>query len=164
LDAHFLLNSPGGIDWPDAIDAVKYGRLELPLYLMLEFLAHELSMPIPSTVLDELGEVAGQAEGARRDLALYAARQIQGQHPYLESRRPGGWRGRLKAQWWRLFPSWEYLRFAFGPRSRLQILLLYLTRPWTFAWSELIRLAARALRPSRPQGVIEDIGKTEVGG
>jgi hypothetical protein len=39
------------------------------------------------------------------------------------------------------------LRIAFGPRNPLLIPLLYLSRPWTYAWAELKWRVASRVRP-----------------
>lgn len=133
VDAWMLLAMEPPPDWVVFVEETRRSRLDLPVFLMTEFLIDDLGAPIPDEVRFELQARAARADPLRRDVALYGARQTRGKHPWLESTGRGGWRDRMSALRWRLFPSPAYIRWAFRPRHRALVPLYYLTRPFTWA-------------------------------
>jgi hypothetical protein len=134
LDAWMLLGDEGSpVDGTTFVEETVRSRLELPVALMVAFLRDELGAPVPVGVADELMGIAAEADPLRRDVALYGARQTRGEHPWLEADAAPGWKERLQLLRWRLFPSREYVQWAFRPRHPALVPLFYLTRPFTWA-------------------------------
>lgn len=127
-DAWLLVRSEPGLDWDAVVHGAETARLTLPLSIMLRYLAEELGSPIPLEVLDRLDVAARNASPIERDVALYGARA--GLPALALVRRvSGGFRPKVWALGWLLFPSATYLRHAYRGR-RVPLLLLYPYRIW----------------------------------
>jgi hypothetical protein len=124
-DAWMLLAAPGGVDWTVFLRRVEESRLELPAYTMVQYLRTELEAAVPDMALAELRNRAARASRASRDVALLGIRQHRGLRQQPTTRQ---WRRRLDLLRWRLFPSGDYLAWAYQPRPAL-LPFLYLTRP-----------------------------------
>ena len=131
-DAWMILNTHEGIDWDRFLESVAESRLELPVYMMLEYLKEELDAPVPRYAVESSGRQAAMAGKLKRDVALYGARAHRGRHPQLSGLREPGWRDRLDLLRWQLFPSREYLSWAYDHPSSLLLTAIYLMRPFTY--------------------------------
>jgi hypothetical protein len=127
-DAWMLLGAPGGVDWDAFLERVEASRLELPVHIMLGYLGRELGAAVPERILDELGTLAARAGRIRRDVALFGARQARAGPPQLSGAPAGEWRQRLDVLRWQIWPSRDYMRWAYGPAAPARLALLYLTR------------------------------------
>lgn len=133
-DAWHVLSADGHLVWPELVSTACVGRLELPVWLALSYLARELGAAVPADALSALEAAASGAGPAARDLLLSWAWPL---------RRQGGRAARRELVRFALLPSPAYLSEARGvPGHRVS--LEYALRP--------LRFAARSLRSGR-QGV-----------
>ena len=136
-DAWMILLENEPVDWDGFGAMAKEWGLALPVYVMLRYLEEELEAAIPRETLRSLGEGARGSGTLQRDVALYGARQTRKKSPELTDLRRPGWTERLTLMWWQVFPSREYIRWAYGnPRSTL-LPFIYLTRPVTYLTERL---------------------------
>jgi hypothetical protein len=132
-DAWTILQRQDSFDWSRFMEAVQESRLEIPAFVMLRYLKEELDAPVPEATLEALCALAVNAGKLRRDAALYGARQYGGQHSQLTALKRPGWKERLNLLRWQVFPSREYVSWAYGDPPGLLLPAIYLTRPLTYA-------------------------------
>ncbi|HEX6644674.1 MAG TPA: nucleotidyltransferase family protein [Gemmatimonadales bacterium] len=127
VDAWLLMDRRRDLDWDAFLAAAIAGRLALPVSVLLRFLADELHAPVPARVLDTLALEARTVPAVARDVALYGARA--GLPAFALVRRVEGWRPRLLALGWLVFPSPSYLRLVYRTVA-VPTPLLYPYRIW----------------------------------
>jgi len=98
--------------------------------------------------MEDLAASAAQSGSLRRDVALYGARQQRGRHPQLSGLGRPGWTDRFDLLRWQVFPSREYLRWAYGNPAPVLIPAIYLMRPFTY-FAESLKWRALGLLRSR---------------
>jgi hypothetical protein len=138
----WMLASSGAVNWTAFLAGVEDSRLELPVFTMVSYLRRELGTAVPGPVVDEVGDLAARAGGARRDVALVGVRQKPREPPEFSGSPRGHWKDRLELLRWRLFPSGEYMRWAHGSARPALLPVLYVTR----AIGALLRRLAGKLR------------------
>lgn len=136
-DAWMILRSPDAVDWDAFTGAVIESRLEVPIWVMLRYLAEEIDAPIPDEALEQAARLAADAGKLRRDVALYGARGRRGRHPRLSALERPGWIDRLNLWRWELLPSRPYVDWAYGNPAPAVVPFIYLMRPITFAAERL---------------------------
>ncbi len=109
-DAWHLTAGPG-FDWTafqrDAVD----GQLAAPSRVLLGYLADELDLPVPDTVLAELQDTATRTRPFARDVLLFGSRHYgRGPGPLRDAPLTGAGRRALRFARW--FPSRDYLRWS----------------------------------------------------
>jgi len=144
VDAWMLVQGEESIDWPAFIDRTRQARAELPVSTLLDYLARDLDAPIPDAVASTLAAGVDTGRGIRRDVALSGVRRADGDHPDLEGRTAMPIRHRLTRLRWELFPSREYLAWAYGNPPAALLPLLYLSRPVNALIARVRRWQARA--------------------
>lgn len=132
-DAWTILQGQASLDWSRFMEAVRESRLEIPAFVMLRYLKDEIDAPVPEATLEALSTLAVNAGKLRRDAALYGARQYGEQHAQLTALKRPSWTERLNLLRWQVFPSKEYVSWAYGNPPRLLLPAIYLTRPLTYA-------------------------------
>ncbi|MGD2069079.1 MAG: nucleotidyltransferase family protein [Gemmatimonadota bacterium] len=136
-DAWMILRSSDAVDWDAFAGAVSESRLELPVWVMLRYLAEKIDAPVPGEALEHAARLAADAGKLRRDVALYGARSRRGRHPRLRALERPGWVDRLSLWRWQLFPSRPYVDWAYGNPAPAVVPFIYLLRPLTFATERL---------------------------
>ncbi len=131
-DAWMIIELAPRLEWEDLFLAVGESLLEIPAFVMLRYLKEELGARVPEETVARLGEMAGAAGPLRRDVALYGARQRRGRHPRLSGLRRPGWKDQLDLARWQVFPSQEYIRWAYGNPPSILVPFIYLMRPFTY--------------------------------
>jgi hypothetical protein len=123
-DGYRIVSERGDLDWDALLATAERSRATLPAYVALGYLKHRLDAPVPAEILRSLASAADRTAPIDRDVALLALR-ARGR-PAMRGllHRPLGWRDRVAALRWLLFPSPEYLRWAYGV-SRPELLPLY---------------------------------------
>lgn len=109
-DSHFLLHRASGFRWDRFLGLCESSRLALPASVMLRYLASDLAMAVPQTVLDRVDALALAPSPLERDLALAGARAGYGDGMVLVRNARSGWKARLRTTCWVFFPSRAYLR------------------------------------------------------
>ena len=131
-DAWMILHSDEVMDWELFEGRTRESRLEAPVFVLLRYLKQQIQAPIPVEALDGVGALAAGAGKLRRDVALYGARQARGKHPKLAGLIRPGWKERMTLLFWELFPSSEYISWAYEEPPRAFIPAIYLMRPFTY--------------------------------
>lgn len=131
-DAWHLTAGHPDLDWKDIADRLEAYRLDLPVWVLLRYLA-ELGAAVPPGVLARLEERAATAGWTAEDVALGGGYRGIGYDLRRLWRSPPSWRGRLRVARWVLAPSPGYLRTAFALRSAWVVPLYYLYRPARYA-------------------------------
>lgn len=153
-DAWMILQAEDSLDWSDLVEAVQQSRLEIPAFVMLRYLKEEIDAPVPEGTLASLAALATDPDKLRRDVALYGARRYSGRHPQLTALERPGWKERADLLRWQVFPSKEYLSWAYRNPPTILLPFIYLMRPVTFVaqvlkWRLIWR--ARSLAGRLPQ-------------
>ncbi len=148
VDAWMLIHGTPALEWSAVPARARDMRVELPLSVLLGYLARDLGAPVPPPILTELGaahEGSGADGGLRRDVALFGARQSGGAHPELSGRPPLTPAQRLTLLRWELWPSRAYVSWVYDDPPAALLPLLYLVRPFSAAL-ERIRWRLARLR------------------
>lgn len=131
-DAWMILHGQHPLDWNSIPDIVRESRTEIPFFVLLRYLSEELGSPVPDSALDILGIRASEAGNLRRDVALYGARQSRGHHRQLGRLQRPGLGDRLDLFLWQVFPSREYLSWAYDDPHPTLVPGIYLLRPISY--------------------------------
>jgi hypothetical protein len=121
VDAAFLLERRGDIDWSVVVRMAASRHLALPLAVSLHYLGGSLGAPVPRQVLDRLHAIAAEDASIGPELALHAAQAAAGGLLPLLG-RVRSMRGRAAVMRRRILPSMAFLRWSTQPRSpRLRV-------------------------------------------
>jgi hypothetical protein len=148
-DAWMLLHAREGLEWGTFVERTVETRLELPVFLQLRYLKEELQAPIPEEELAELGAVAEEAGVFQRDLALFGARQTRGGHPNLTRQRRPSVGARVSLLLRQVFPSREYIGWAFHDPHPAMLPFIYLARPFSYLGERVKWRLLRIINPGR---------------
>lgn len=136
-DSWYIINRNPGLDWNAFLDATGSSGLALPLYVLIRYLADELSAPVPGDVLQRLQGLARQAGPRDREAALFGA--ILG----LSSAKQAlfgpsvGWQSRAEVAKYIIAPSPACMAWSF-PRCHWPTLpFYYLYRPIRYVASRV---------------------------
>ncbi|MGV3711085.1 MAG: nucleotidyltransferase domain-containing protein [Gemmatimonas sp.] len=128
-DAWHLIRQ-GNVRWDQVLARANSARVELPLFVALEYLKRALDANVPDSVLQELGMAAANARPVARDIALRGVRAGDNASlGVLFERMPASWSLRATAMYWLMFPSREYVRDVIGAKGGAAALALYAKRP-----------------------------------
>lgn len=128
-DCWLILDATSDLDWSHLVAETERSGLAVPITLMLRYLAEELDSPVPDDALNQVEVSARSASRLQRDLALSAARQSLGTEVRGMLAAVSGVREKLRLASWILFPSADYIRWAYRKESRRRIWPIYLMRP-----------------------------------
>jgi hypothetical protein len=140
-------------DWPMIARIASNARAALPAYVMYQYLADTVNIPIPADVMGALRKAASKA-GPLQHLAA-----IDGLRAELQTRRikliveSSGWRSRVALGRSTLFPPPAYFTNRYPGIGTLSLAMLYLERPWRFLARQISRGVYRMrlrLLKSRP--------------
>jgi hypothetical protein len=131
-DAWMILQGQERLQWSYLEEQVRESRLELPLFVMFRYLRNEFHAPVPEDALARFAALASRAGKLRRDAALYGARQARGRPPGLTGLNKPDWRGSLTLMFWHLFPSRDYVSWAYNEPGPVSIPIIYLMRPFSY--------------------------------
>jgi hypothetical protein len=158
-DASLLVQRSPELDWECFLAEVERARAVLPVAAAVRYLTDALQCPVPRFVTDRLDVAAASVDALERDVALLVLRKRPAWATPSTDRAPASWPARLAALRWQLFPSAEYLRWAYGVRHPLLLPATYARRgihflqrraagAWRgFARSRIGREAASAAKP-----------------
>jgi hypothetical protein len=142
-DSWFIIHRHPDLDWDVLVDCALRSHLALPLSVMLTYLARDIGLPVPGTVLARIDAAAARTDRIRREVALHGARAgVRGSLRTLV-RTSRGWRARSTVIQWILLPSPAYVRWMEPVRGRWELPLRYVQRP--------LRYVLRRLRRPRRQ-------------
>jgi len=128
-DARILLENTPNFPWDRFVDTALRGRLALPLWIMLGYLAEELAAPVPGEVLKALASEAGKTDKFGLETALSCVR-LGRRGTYRDIFRTiGNWNALTVMMKWVLFPSNDFLRWKYDVK-----------RPWHLPFTYLYRL------------------------
>ncbi len=116
VDAWFLLDRRGDLDWEALLRAASTCHLTLPLALSLEYLAVALRAPVPRAACDGLVAAAAADRSVGPELALHGARAAAGGLVTL-MRQTRTFRGRVAIARHLLMPSLAFLWWSTQPRA-----------------------------------------------
>jgi hypothetical protein len=153
-DSWFLIHRHPDLDWDVLAECAVRSQLALPLSVMLTYLARDIGLPIPATVLDRITGAAARVDRIRREVALRGARV--GTRGSLKTllRKSHGWRARGALIELTLFPSPAYLRWVEPVRGRWDLLLRYVQRPLRYALRQLRRRLPLAAQAVGSRGIV----------
>jgi Uncharacterised nucleotidyltransferase len=137
-DAWQILARHAEIDWEDVLTRIAAHRLDLPVSVLLDYLA-AFGMAVPPGALTRLRERAACADRVAEDVALGGITAATQGDILAIWRSTGSWRGRLRLARWAVAPTPAYLRDALGVPSDWLIPLCYLYRPARFVGGRLAR-------------------------
>jgi hypothetical protein len=143
-DSWFIIQRHPDLDWDALVDCAVRSQLALPLSVMLTYLAREMALAIPRTVLDRIYSAAARTDRIRREVALHCARASARGGLRTLVRTSHGWRARGAVIQWMLFPSPAYLRWVAPVRTRWELPARYVQRPLRY----LLRRLRRHLSPA----------------
>jgi hypothetical protein len=126
VDAWLIIRRRSDLDWSTLVETARAGRLTLPLFTLLRYLARELDAAVPAAVLDQLARHC--PDRLEREGALRGAQAAAGGR-YLDLlRRAAGWRARAAVLQWLLLPSPAYLAVVGSGRAPERLPLYYFGR------------------------------------
>jgi hypothetical protein len=94
-DAWFILDRNIDLDWDYLVGWGVRGRMALPLWITLSYLAQELDAPVPAAVLENLRSAAANTKRIGRQLALLGTKAETLDHVEKLAHITGGLRGHL---------------------------------------------------------------------
>lgn len=147
-DAWFLVERHREtLNWPLFQDMARTARLALPLSITVAFLARDLGVPVPRSVLDALEADAAKADALGYEVALLGA--LTGAHARMRAAiaRTPGLRARLAILRPLIAPSPPAVAAAYGVSSGLP--LYYALRPAGYALRRLRRRGQATIRSFR---------------
>jgi hypothetical protein len=144
-DASFIIRRYPDLDWDQFVDCTINSHLALPISVMLDYLAEQIRISIPNTVLDRLRTAARQTGATGRAAALLGA-QINSSGTFENIMRTTNvWHERLRILQWMLFPPPIYFRWLYGARNNWKLPLYYVRRPFGYVARRIGRLVKSAL-------------------
>jgi hypothetical protein len=127
-DSCSILTRFPNLDWNHLIECAKHCHLELPMSVMLGYLADQLQAPVPRPVLNHLW-VAASRNTIGREITLSVARNSESGGFRGLLGNANNWRNRIPILKWMLFPSSSYIRWT-KPHMMSWILPFhYVSRP-----------------------------------
>ena len=143
-DAWFLIQRHPDLDWELFVESAVQSRIALPIYIILGYLADEMSATVPDKVLDRLRSAAHDTGATGRAAALVGAQS--GANGTFENimRRMNSWHERVQILKWMLFPPPVYFRWLYGVRNPWQLPFYYVLRPFGYVVRWIGRLAKLA--------------------
>ena len=141
-DSWFIVDRHPDLDWDVLIDCAARSHLALPLSVALTYLAREMALAVPSTVLDQIYAAAARTDRIRREVALHCARASGRGSLRTLIRTSRSWRARGAVIQWMLVPSPAYVRWVEPIRRWWELPIRYVQRPLRYL---LRRLRSRLL-------------------
>jgi hypothetical protein len=140
IDAWYLIEQSTTLDWKLFIETTKASHLVLPMSVMLDYLAGELSAQIPHHVLDTLF-----AEVTRTPLlgieAMFAGLRIGRRGSYRNLlKNADSMAARIVLLKWMLFPSANCLQLKYAVRSKWLLPFYYFYRPVKFIVHRILNI------------------------
>ena len=142
IDAWFIIAKYQNLDWDRLLNCARQCHLSLPLSVMIDYLANEISAPIPVHIADRLLADASNSTMLGREIVFSSIKSAPKGGARTLLLRARGLRGRLYVVQWMLFPSPAYLLWAQNVRYPLLLPFYYFRRPlkycsrrlsWTWA-------------------------------
>jgi hypothetical protein len=137
-DAWHLARRRPDLDWDALVGGTLHSRLELPLFVMLDYLVQDLGVQVPIQALEHLAQASSLTSSLGRQAALTGARAgARGTVRNLLA-QTRTWPGRAAVFKWMLLPSPGCLRWSVPARPGWWLPAWYLIRP--------LRYLARSVR------------------
>jgi hypothetical protein len=112
-DAWFLLQ-PDGFDWDVLLATARRGRLALPLAIMVTYLADEIEVPVPASVVHRLWADAAETDETGREAARLGAEAPERLRIQDVLVAPRNWPSAMARVRRRLFPPASEIALSHG--------------------------------------------------
>lgn len=130
IDACLIMRAHSDLDWDVFVSTAIRSRLELPLSVMLGYLATEQNAEVPVEVRRKIKNAAGKTDATGYQAALFGAAAATHSDIVVELfRHARTWTQRCILLRWLILPSPVHLQWRYGLKHRWQVFLLYLVRP-----------------------------------